>query len=238
MKNNKIIKNILLYIGLALMVSGNVIIQNLSNLDEIWVYNFARGIAEGLLPYKDISMIITPIFPMISAIFLRIFGNEMFVLRILECFETAAILFFIYKIMIRLKINKGVGLLSVISFYFVFIDIFCFDYNWTVLLVALILLYIELKDKEPLLYDLKKDLLLGILTGCTIFCKQTSGIVLAFIFVFYKILNVSNLEDTKKAIKIIGTRLLGVFIPVLLFIIYFSINRNMGRFCRLFNNSE
>lgn len=38
---------------------------------------------------------------------------------------------------------------------------FCFDYNWAVLLITLIVLYIELKEYEKdLSFNLKKDLLL------------------------------------------------------------------------------
>lgn len=45
LKNKKVLKDILIYLGLAIMVSGAVLIQRIGNLDEIWVYNFARGIA-------------------------------------------------------------------------------------------------------------------------------------------------------------------------------------------------
>ena len=111
MKNKPLIKNILIYLGFAAIISGYVFTQALDSLDEIWVYNFARGIANGLLPYKDISMIITPLFPAICAIFLKVFSNEMIVLRVIEVFVTAGIVFTIYKIMKKLKINKGIALL-------------------------------------------------------------------------------------------------------------------------------
>lgn len=114
MKNNKILKNIILFIGFMLVVSGNVFVQAFSNLDEIWIYNFARCIVDGLLPYKDFSIIITPLFPMISAIFLKIFGNEMVVLRGAEVIEIAAILFMAFKVLKRLNINKGISLILVL----------------------------------------------------------------------------------------------------------------------------
>ena len=102
MKNRKILKNIILFIGFMLIASGNVFVQAFSNLDEIWIYNFARCIVDGLLPYRDFSIIITPLFPMISAIFLKIFGNEMVVLRGIEVIEIAAILFMTFKVLKRL----------------------------------------------------------------------------------------------------------------------------------------
>lgn len=164
MKLKKTLKNIVLFIGLALIASGNVFMQELQNLDEIWIYNFARCIYDGLLPYKDFSIIITPLFPMISAIFLKIFVNEMVSLRIAEVLQIAAILFMTFKILRRLEINKGIALSLVLGLYYMYSDVMCFDYNWTVLLVTLIILYMELKDyKEDLKFNLRKDLLLGIL---------------------------------------------------------------------------
>jgi len=40
-------------------------------------------------------------------------------------------------------------------------SVFCYDYNWTVLLITLILLYIELKDKnKELSLNFKQELFL------------------------------------------------------------------------------
>lgn len=113
-KNKRRIINIAFFLGLLLMVSGHVFTQLLSDLDEVWVYNFARCITNGLLPYKDISMIITPLFPYICAMFLKIFGNELIVLRCLECFEIAILLFMIYKILRRIKVEKWLSLIFII----------------------------------------------------------------------------------------------------------------------------
>lgn len=42
--------------------------------------------------------------------------------------------------------------------------VFCYDYNWAVLFVSLIVLYCELKNyKEDLKIDFRRDFLLGIL---------------------------------------------------------------------------
>ncbi|MDE5831204.1 MAG: glycosyltransferase family 39 protein, partial [Clostridia bacterium] len=59
-------------------------------------------------------MIITPLFPYICALILKIFGDELVVLRVFECLEIALIFFLIYKIMLKLKINRGIELIYVI----------------------------------------------------------------------------------------------------------------------------
>ena len=114
MNKKVLLKNVLLFFTLFLIVSGHVFIQKLSNLDEMWIYNFSRCIANGLLPYKDISMIITPLFSMIGAVILKIFGDEMVILRIAEVFQTTLILFMIYKILGRLKVNKNISILCIL----------------------------------------------------------------------------------------------------------------------------
>ena len=163
MKYKKIFINIAIIIGFMLIISANVFIQQLSNLDEIWIYNFGRCIINGLLPYKDFSIIITPLFAYISAGFLKLFGDEMIVLRVGEVIQTTLLLFMMYKILERLKVNRGASLLCTLGIYYIYSSTFCFDYNWAVLLIALVVLYIELKDEEIVLFSFKKDLMLGIL---------------------------------------------------------------------------
>lgn len=164
MKFKKELINIAIILGFMIMAAAKIFLQEFSNLDEVWVYNFGRCIINGLLPYKDFNLIITPLFPYICAAFLKLFGDEMIVLRFAEMIETAAILFFVYKILDRVRINKGISLLFTLGLYYIFSDVFCFDYNWTVLLITLIVMFYELKDaKEGLKYNFKKDFILGIL---------------------------------------------------------------------------
>jgi len=48
-----------------LLFLATVLPRNLANLDEIWNFNFARNIANGLIPYKDFNMLQTPLLPFI-----------------------------------------------------------------------------------------------------------------------------------------------------------------------------
>lgn len=109
-------------------------------------------------------MIITPLFPYICALFLKIFGDEIIVLRVIECIGTASILFLTYKILKRLNVNESIALISVIFIHFIYKEMLSFDYNWAVLTIQLILLYIGLKTKDkPLENKTKKEILLGVL---------------------------------------------------------------------------
>lgn len=46
MKKNKLLKNILIYIGFIAVVAGNVLAQTVSSLDEVWIYNFGKCIID------------------------------------------------------------------------------------------------------------------------------------------------------------------------------------------------
>ena len=47
-----------------------------NRLDYYWNYNNSLQISNGLLPYKDINIITTPLFHFIVSIFLTIFGKS------------------------------------------------------------------------------------------------------------------------------------------------------------------
>ena len=150
-------KNILLVLSIFVIIFSIIIIKPITDLDEIWNYNTARVISEGIVPYKDISMITTPLLPMITAIFLKTIANEVIVSRILASILWTGILFTTYKI---LK-EENICLILTAIIGFICRDIYCIDYNVTVLLISLIILYSELKNIENVAkFQNKRDLLI------------------------------------------------------------------------------
>lgn len=151
-------KNILLCIFIFITIFSIIIIKPISNLDELWNYNTARAISEGLIPYKDISMITTPLLPMITAIFLKLIANEVIISRILAAVLWTGILFTIYKIFIVLIKEENISLIVTALIGILCRNIYCIDYNIVVLFIALVILYQELKDiQNDSSYNKKKD---------------------------------------------------------------------------------
>ena len=154
-------KNLLLILGIFVIVLSIIIVKPITDLDEIWNYNTARAVSEGLIPYKDVSMITTPLLPMITAIFLKIIANEVIVSRILAAVLWTGILYTTYKILKKLLNEENICLILTAIIGFICRDIYCIDYNVTVLLIALIILYGELKNIENVTKFQKKiDLLI------------------------------------------------------------------------------
>lgn len=154
-------KNVLLVLSIFIIIFSIIIIKPITDLDEIWNYNTARAISGGLIPYKDISMITTPLLPMITAIFLKTIANEVIVSRILAAILWTGILFTTYKILKKLLKEENICLILIAIIGFICKDIYCIDYNVTVLLISLIILYSELKNIENVTkFQNKRDLLI------------------------------------------------------------------------------
>ena len=249
-RTKSILSDLIMFSVILLTIASVVIIKPINSLDELWNYNFASNISKGLVPYKDFNMVQTPLLPLINSIFLMIFGNELIVMRILACFLCAGNLFMMYKILNLLNVNKGIGLFSVITVFYVLKDHFCIDYNFAVLFVLLIIIYIEIKQRMSikklrninnelelnrenisiLNFNIKVDLLLGILAGICIALKQSTGLIIAIVLIGYNILMVRSKKDFMIYLKIVGIRTLGVMIPLVLLLIYLLITNSFTDF--------
>lgn len=139
-------KNILIIIFIFIAIFSIIMVKPISDLDEIWNYNTARVVSEGLVPYRDISMITTPLLPMVTAIFLKIIANEVIVSRIFAALLWTGILFITYKIFNCLIKEENVSLICTGLMGILCRNIYCIDYNVAVLFIALIILYQELKN--------------------------------------------------------------------------------------------
>ena len=213
---------------LLVILTAIIIIKPLNDLDEIWNYNSAKSIVEGNMPYKDFNIITMPLLPNLCAMFLMILGNELLVMRILAILLCTSIIFITYKILEILKVNKSLNYSFLIFLIYIFKEYFRIDYNFFVLFITLFIMYLELKTikntkiKEELLITSKKDILLGMFSGLCICTKQTTGMLVAIVLIFYNIYYVSNLKEFKLFVKKAVYRIIGVFIPVALLAIYFT----------------
>lgn len=221
----KVVLNILIFIFIFIVCFSNIMTKTIGNLDEIWNYNFARNMADGLVPYKDFNMVPMPGLFMICAVVFKIFGNQLIVMRFLAVILMSVIFFMGYKILEYIT-KKEIALLLLILLLVVFKDILCIDYNYATLLIALVLLFLEIKrEKENILeFNFRSDFLLGLIAGISILFKQTTGLAISLACIGYKIFAIREKSQIKIFLKIAFTRLLGVLIPVFCLIIYLIIN--------------
>lgn len=232
--NKEKVYNLLLFILIFLAVLFTIIVKPLNDLDELWNYNFARNMCDGLLPYKDFNMLQMPLLPMICGLILKLTINELIIMRLLSALLCSAIIYTIYKICSILDIRKEISIIIVFFIGFLFKELFCIDYNFATLFLVLLIIYNEIKfyKKENRLIkdNLKIDLFLGILAGLTIALKQTTGLFICIALLGNKLLFVKNKEEFKIYLKSFTFRLIGIIIPVSIVIIYLLANHAFSDF--------
>ena len=198
-----------------------------TDLDEVWNYNTANAFAMGLIPYKQVSMITTPLLPMINSIFLKVVFNGIMTYRVLMGSVFALIVLFIYLIIKELSNKK---LLSYICAFFIgtlLIKKFLLDYNYLFLLISLVIAFLEIRDiKKNENFNFNHNLCVGVLNGLAFLTKQTIGILLIFVMILEVFIYMKksgfNLKFDK-FIKLIGVRILGMMVPIIIFLIYLGV---------------
>ena len=146
MRKRDCIEETLLIIFIFFSILSVIIQRPVEDLDEIWNYNFAKTISEGLVPYKDVNMVTTPLLPMVNAVFLKLIANELWVMRLLAALLATSIVYMVYKNLRLLLKEKNICFLMTAVIGFIYKDYFCIDYNFVVLWITLMILYKELKN--------------------------------------------------------------------------------------------
>ena len=169
-------------------------------LDEIWNYGFTYNIANGLIPYKDFNMVITPFYPFLGALFLIIFGKSLLVYHIFNALICTGIFYFM-----KITLNK--------SYYIVYSILLLVSLpNYSLFSILLLYIILYLEDNK------NNDFLIGIFIGLTFLTKQNIGIM----FILPSIL-------TKK-FKQIKNRTIGFIIPNIIFFLYLIITDSLLSF--------
>lgn len=168
------------------------------DLDEIWNYGFMHSIYSGLIPYKDFNMVITPFFPMLFSLPFFIFGSNLLVVNICQSLLITFVYFLLEKMF-----GKVANIFLILLFFNY--DMLYASYNFFIFFLFLVLIFMEKKKCN--------DYLIGIIIGLCVLTKQSVGGALALVSVYYLF------KDYKKFFK----RVVGAFIPVVIFLIYIFI---------------
>ena len=245
-KSKKIILNLIFWIAIFIVCFASIMKDGITNLDELWNFNTARAIMKGLVPYKEISMITTPFLPFVVSIFLKIFGDEIIVFRILTGIVLSTIFFLCYVISYKLTEKRGVGLITSLALIYLCRYTYALDYNYFVLMLTLIVILLEIKKKESSkevslkenskesakkdkttkntnqekFSSIKYDIIIGIILGLAICTKQTIGVFVAFFTILSELIYVHDKVSFKKYIKASLIKIISLISVFAIFIIY------------------
>lgn len=129
--------------------------------DELYNYGFGYNIANGLVPYKDFNMIITPLFSYILALIFKIFGSHLLVYHVVIALMISLIILINYS-----YIGK-----KALLFYCLLLIYPYVGYNIFSLLLLFMLFYIDDKCRD------KRGLIEPIIISIMFLTKQTLGLL-------------------------------------------------------------
>ena len=144
-------------------------------------------------------------------------------MRVASTVLGAGIMLVSFKIFKELKLNIKWSILSSALLFLFIKDNFYIDYNYAILFIILVLIYVELKYKN---YSTRYNLLIGLLAGLTILLKQSTGIIISVITVLYLLAE----KRDKQTLKAVAYRVCGVLIPCIILLIYLLATNSMSSF--------
>lgn len=214
--------NIDVIILIILMTTFLSFLTYLNSGDELWNFAYAYKRFNGYKIYKELNVIITPLFYYIIQILFKIFGATMFTFKIYNVIIYFAFFILIYYIFKELKIVRRRCVFYILLLIFIFNGMIAggANYNILVLIPILINILLILKEKE-------NNIVTGILLFTTFMIKQNVFVIFAIGILIYKFL---TKETFKKfiinLIKIYSITIIGIS----LFLLYMYLDNNLYYF--------
>lgn len=185
----KISKNLLLEILLLLLIFFYYLFfvnKGIVLYDEGVYAHGAERILQGELPYKDFVLYYTPGYYYLLAGLFKIFGHTIFVGRIFNVFICTGIVYLLFQILKKLKVNswkhKILSALLVVSFGYPLMNISIMVWVNVFLAELLILFFFNwLQEKKSVNINL---FVLGFVLALSLFFKQTTGPMFIFLVNF------------------------------------------------------
>ena len=185
--NNKVVGICLFIVIIILTFVYSYFVFSLYG-DEIWCYGFSYNIYNGMIPYRDFSLVPTPLYFFIGSIFIKVFGEYLFSIHILNAILIGMIMIMLFK-MIEWKS---------LLLYPLFLLFLVPTYNFLTLFFVFLVIYLISNKKD-------NDLILGFIVGLVFLTKQSIGIVMLIPLLFY----------SKKILKSICAFFIPVFILII-----------------------
>lgn len=167
----------IIFLVLLSIIGICVIGRPLESLDELWQYSVGSNMAKGLLPYRDINMVVPPLSGIIGGAALRVFGEQLIVYRILGTLLCTMCMMLFYDILQIMEIEKRLAFCFCIYISAFYGAHFTYDYNYWVLLMLLLIMDLllrqEIRKKKQ---GCIRWFIIGTAAGCAVLAKQSTGL--------------------------------------------------------------
>lgn len=209
-KKEKIFQNIALIIIFISMFIFTIY-RNVLYIDETWTLNICLNIKNGLVPYKDFSLLVPPLYYYLLSIPL-LFTNHIIGMRIMVSILNCISIYYFLKILKELKFNPAEQTLYTII-YSIMIMMQSISYNALIQILLVIGIYFTISKNTKY-----QNIKIALIISAMILTKHTTGIIIGFfLFISYILLN-------KPKKKEIVNLIISCISLAILFIIYLLIN--------------
>ncbi len=215
MNKKTAIHSILIFFIVTLIGSTLNFNNQTIGLDRVWLFMEAKKMTEGYLIYRDLNVILGPVFYWIFVLLMKVFGVNYFAGDIyagLQCGTTAVLTYWL-ALKLNRKNNPLITLTMLLSsFFYVWLSL-CANYNIMVLHFIMMVLLIEIeiiRGKDKWQYHF----LIGVLIALAFFTKQTVGGIAVLCMVAFPLIHDLWIKKENPFSKIV-IRLLGSFIVLL-----------------------
>jgi 4-amino-4-deoxy-L-arabinose transferase-like glycosyltransferase len=225
------------YIGLgsvwfAVALYNGIFFNKYFPITEGWFSAYAHLIRQGLIPYRDFYLFLTPLYPLQLAAFQAVFGESYIALRILGIVVVLLLSFFLYLILVRRfsPLVSVIATVTAIIYYQSGVAHITYDFIqfFTLFVLAATYLIIKYSDKESIdRIDANQNaaallFAAGILVSLAFLTKQSNG-TLVVVFSTMAVAFATTGQDLPYRLRNILIYMLGMALPVLItgFWLYF-----------------
>lgn len=146
----------------------------LGNMDELWNYNFARCVANGLDLYTEVNILQTPLSVYLAVPFVMAFGGGLWAFRVASYVLLVCLLWLSF-ILVR-RITGSVPLSVIVSVFVYALLAPGFYYHYNAVSLCCLLVIILLRYQKPLTPSM--GVVIGLLFGLLPLIKQSTGVAL------------------------------------------------------------
>jgi hypothetical protein len=218
------------YIGLgsvlfAVLLYNGIFFNRYFPLTEGWFSAYAHLIRQGLIPYRDFYLFITPLYPLQLAAFQSVFGESFIALRILGIVVVLLLSLFLYLILARRfpPLVSAIATLTAIIYYQSGVAHITYDFTqfFTLFVLAATYLIIRYADNksagnpETKRNEVTLLFLAGILVSLAFLTKQSNG-TLVVVFSIMAVALATAGQNLAYRLRNISVYMLGMALPVLI----------------------
>jgi hypothetical protein len=217
------------YIGissvlLAILLYNSIYFNTYFPITEGWFSAYAHLIRQGLIPYRDFYLFLTPLYPLLLAGFQTVFGESFIALRILGIFVVLLLTLFLYLILVRRfsPLVSTIATVTAIIYYQSGVAHITYDFIqfFTLFVLTATYLIIRYSDKEsidklginqneaPLLF------VAGIMVSLAFLTKQSNG-TLVVVFSMMAVGLATAGQNFSYRLRNISVYMLGMALPVI-----------------------